>query len=131
MFRFPGLARPRQGTREGLLTMPDWSPAVDIVESPEEFLVKAELPDVKKEDIKVSIHNGQLRIEGERKQEKEEKDKKYHRVERFYGSFVRTFVLPENVDETKLTAELKDGTLVVHLPKSQKVPPKAVEVKVA
>lgn len=130
MFRRSPLAR--AGTRgEGMMTMPDWAPAVDIVETPQEFLIKAELPDVKRDDIKVSVHNGQLRIEGERKQEKEEKDKKFHRVERFYGSFMRTFVLPENVDEAKLTADFKDGVLNVHLPKTEKPSPKAVDVKVS
>jgi HSP20 family protein len=131
MFRLPSVSRARQGTREGLMTMPDWAPAVDIVESPQEFLLKAELPDVKKEDIKVSVHGGQLRIEGEKKQEKEEKDRKYHRVERFHGSFLRSFTLPENVDGSKLSAEFKDGVLHVHLPKTEKATPRAVEVKVS
>ena len=131
VFRRTALARPgAQGSREAWM-MPDWAPSVDIAETPEEFQIKAELPDVKKEDMKVSVQNGQLRIEGERKQEKEEKDKKFHRVERFYGSFMRTFTLPENVDESKLAAELKDGVLIVHLPKTEKQTPKAVNVNIA
>lgn len=109
----------------------EWSPAVDIVETPEEFLVKAECPAVNKDDIKVSVEQGTLRIAGERKQEKEEKTKKYHRVERTFGSFVRTFALPDNVDEGKIKAEFKDGLLNVHLPKSEKAKPRAVEVKIA
>lgn len=108
----------------------DWAPTVDIAETPEEFHIKAELPEVKKEDVKVSVDNGVLRLEGERKQEKEEKGKKYHRVERSYGSFLRTFALPDNVDDTKVRAEFKDGVLNVRLPKTEKAKPKAVEVKV-
>jgi HSP20 family protein len=109
----------------------EWSPAVDIVETPEEFLVKAECPAVNKEDIKVSVEQGTLRISGERKQEKEEKTRKYHRVERTFGSFVRTFALPDNVDQAKVKAEFKDGLLNVHLPKSEKGQPRAVDVKIS
>jgi len=108
----------------------DWAPTVDIAETPEEFQIKAELPEVNKEDVKVSVDNGILRLEGERKQEKEEKGKKYHRVERSYGSFLRTFILPDNVDETKVRAEFKDGVLNVRLAKTEKAKPKAIEVKV-
>lgn len=129
MFRRSPLAR-GGGRGEGV-TMPDWAPAVDIVETPQEFQIKAELPDVKKEDIKVSVHGGQLRIEGERRQEKEEKDQKVHRVERFHGSFMRSFMMPENVDESKLAAELKDGVLLVHLPKLEKPATRATDVKIS
>lgn len=113
------------------MAMPDWAPAVDVMEDVEKFRIKVELPEVKKEDIKVSVQNGQLRIEGERKQEKEEKNKKFHRVERFYGSFLRTFSIPDNVDGAKLSAEFKDGLLNVYLPKTEKHVPKPVDVKVA
>lgn len=123
-----GLARGAEG-RENIAAF-DWSPSVDIAETPTEFQVKAELPEVKKEDVKVSVESGILRIAGERKQEKEEKDKKYHRVERSYGSFMRSFTLPENVDDTKVQAEFKDGLLMVHLPKSEKAKPKTQEVKI-
>lgn len=108
----------------------DWAPTVDIAETEAEFQIKAELPDVKKDDVKVTVDKGVLRLEGERRQEKEEKGKKYHRVERSYGSFLRTFVLPDNVDESKVRAEFKDGVLHVALPKTEKTKPKAVEVKV-
>lgn len=111
------------------LTVFDWSPTVDIAETPEEYQIKAELPEVKKEDIKVSVDNNTLRIEGERKQEKEEKGKKWHRVERSYGSFLRTFALPENADGAKMSAEYKNGVLNVRLPKVAKPAPKTVEVK--
>jgi HSP20 family protein len=123
------LGRPAEGGKEAL-TVPDWAPAVDIAETPEEFLIKAELPEVKKEDVKVTVENGVLRIEGERRQEKEEKTKKFHRIERAYGSFVRTFVVPDNIDEAKVSAEFKDGVLNVHLPKTEKAKHKAIEVKV-
>jgi HSP20 family protein len=108
----------------------DWSPAVDVVETAEEYLVKAELPDLRKEDVKVTVEGGMLRISGERKQEKEEKSKRFHRVERSYGSFVRTFGLPDNVDDKKLQADFKDGLLTVHLRKTAPSKPQAVEVNI-
>jgi HSP20 family protein len=108
----------------------DWAPSVDITETPEEFQIKAELPEVRKEDVKVRVEDGVLSISGERKQEKEEQNKKWHRVERSYGSFMRTFTLPANVDETKLRADYKDGVLTMRLPKSENTKPKSVEVKI-
>lgn len=116
-------------TRETLASS-DWSPAVDVVETGEEFLVKAELPEVRKEDVKVSIENGVLRIAGERKQDKEEKNKRYHRIERFHGSFMRSFTLPDSVDDAKLAAEFKEGVLTVHLPKMAQSKPRTTEVKI-
>ena len=85
---------------------------------------------MKKEDVKVTLEDGVLTIQGERKHEKEEKGKKYHRVERSYGRFVRSFTLPDLVDEGKVKAEFKDGVLNLQLPKSEKVKPKAIEVTV-
>ena len=82
---------------------------------------------MKKEDVKVTVENGVLTIQGERKYEKEEKGKKYHRVERSYGNFIRSFTLPDLVDEEKVKAEFKDGVLNLQLPKSQKAKPKAIE----
>jgi len=113
------------------LTVADWVPTVDISESDGEYLIKAELPEVKKEDVKVTVENGVLTLQGERRQEKEEKSKRFHRVERSYGSFVRSFSLPESVDESSVRADYKDGVLNLHLPKSEKVKPKAIDVKVA
>lgn len=113
------------------LTVADWMPTVDISETEGEYLIKAELPEVKKEDVKVTVENGVLTLQGERRQEKEEKGKKFHRVERSYGSFVRSFALPESVDESAVKAEYKDGVLNLHLPKAEKVKPKAIDVKVA
>ena len=131
MFGRSALARRAGPSNKDALAVFDWAPTVDIVETPEEFQIKAELPDVKKEDVKVSVDNGVIRIEGERKQDKEEKGKKYHRIERNYGSFLRTFTLPDNVDETKVQAEFKDGVLNVRLRKADKAKPKSIEVKVA
>lgn len=107
-----------------------WAPLTDITEDDKEFLVKVELPEMKKEDVKVTVENGVLRICGERKAEKEEKTKKYHRIERSYGSFERAFTLPAGADGAKVNADYKDGMLTVHLPKTPEAKPKAVEVKV-
>lgn len=100
------------------MTLTDWAPSVDIGENDTEFVVKAELPEVKKEDIKVNIEDGILSISGERRVEKEETGMKFHRVERAYGSFERTFGLPDQADPEKITSEYKDGILTVHLPKN-------------
>lgn len=124
------MARPLAGTEEALVTA-DWAPIVDIQETEKEYLIKAELPEVKKEDVKVTIKDGVLTLEGERRQEKEEKNKKFHRVERSYGKFVRCFTMPEDADEKSVLADFKEGVLNVHLAKSATVKPKAVEVKVA
>jgi HSP20 family protein len=126
-------ARPALRSTNGKenLTVADWMPTVDISESEGEYLIKAELPEVKKEDVKVTVENGVLTLQGERRQEKEEKGKKFHRVERSYGSFIRSFTLPESVDESMVKAEYKDGVLNLHLPKSERVKPKAIDVKVA
>ena len=114
-----------------LLTVTDWTPVVDIQETDLEYLVKAELPEVRKEDVQVTLENGVLTIQGERKQEKEEKGRKFHRIERSYGSFLRTFTVPLDTDETKVTAEFKDGILKLRLPKTEKPRPKAIDVRVS
>jgi HSP20 family protein len=123
------LSWPRFAKQE-IMTHGDWVPRVDITESDKEFIIKADIPEVKKEEVKISVDNGVLSIQGERKQEKEEKNKKFHRVERFYGSFTRSFTIPENVDETKVEASFKDGTLTIQLPKTEKSKPKAIDVKI-
>jgi len=94
-----------------------WKPLVDVTEDASEFLIKAELPEVKKEDIHVTSNNGYLTISGERKFEKE--DKKLHTMERFYGSFERSFNLPDNVREEDIEAEFNDGLLTLHLKKTE------------
>lgn len=112
------------------LAVAEWAPAVDITEDEKEYLVKAELPEIKKEDVKVTVEDSTLSITGERKAEKEEKNKKYHRIERSYGRFERSFALPDDADPAKVTSHFKDGVLEVHLTKNPAVKPKAVEVKV-
>ena len=103
---------------------------MDISEDDKEFLIKAELPEVKKEDVKVTVKEGVLTIRGERKSEKEEKGKKYHRMERFYGSFERSFTLPDEIEAGQITSEYKEGVLTVRLPKNPSAKPKSIEVKV-
>ena len=103
---------------------------VDIVEDNNEYLIKADLPEVKKSEISVTVENGLLKIRGERKYETEDKSRTYHRVERSYGKFERSFSIPGDADGTKISAEFKDGVLMVHLPKDEKAKPKAVDVKV-
>lgn len=113
------------------MTVAEWSPLVDITEDDKEYLIKAELPEVRKEDVKVTVENGVLSITGQRKFEKEEKDKRYHRIERAYGSFTRSFTLPDDADDGKVSAEFKDGVLGVRLAKNEKARPRSVEVKVS
>jgi HSP20 family protein len=125
-------ARPATRTNgKEALTVADWAPTVDISETEGEYLIKAELPEVKKDDVKVTLEDGILTIQGERRREKDEKTTKYHRVERSYGSFVRSFSLPDQVDENGVKAEYKDGMLNLRIPKSEKAKPRAIEVKVA
>jgi HSP20 family protein len=108
-----------------------WAPPVDVQETDKEYLIKTELPEIKKEDVKVEMLDGVLTIEGERKQEKEENGKKFHQVERSSGKFVRQFTLPTGIDTTKVQADFKDGMLNVHLPKTAAATPKLIDVKVA
>lgn len=117
-------------TGEGDIVPTEWSPLVDVTEDENEFLIKAELPEVNKKDVKVLIDNGVLQISGERKFEKEEKGRKYHRIERSYGSFERCFTLPETSKPEAMTAEYEDGLLTVHVPKNKEVKAKPIEVKV-
>lgn len=125
------LRRPNGHGREEI-TLADWLPLADITEDEKEYLIKAELPELKREDVKVTVENGVLTISGERKFEKEEKKRKYHRVERGYGTFVRSFTLPDDAaDANKVKAEFKNGLLTVHLPKSEHSKPKHIEVNVA
>ena len=117
------------GNGQEALTMAEWMPLVDVAEDDKEYFITAELPEVKKEDVKVTLENGRLTITGERKFEKEEKNKKYHRVERSYGTFARSFMLPNDGDAAKVNAEFKDGMLRVRVAKSEAARPKQIEVK--
>ena len=131
--KLSGLFGNRLGLRPGEdsngWTRSDWAPAVDIVEDANGYTINAELPQVNKEDVKVTVENGLLTIRGERKFEREQKDKKFHRVERSYGTFVRTFRVPNDADGTKIKASYKDGVLQVTLPKSAEAAPKTIEIE--
>jgi HSP20 family protein len=109
-------------------TQSDWIPPVDINESDKEFLITIEVPQIDKDDIKVQVQDGMLSISGERKYENE--DKKAHRIERFYGSFQRSFKLPDNVKEDKIDADHKNGVLYLTLPKTEEVTPKLLDIKI-
>lgn len=108
----------------------EWSPSVDISETDTEYLIRAELPAVKKEDVHVTFDDGLLTVSGERKQKKEEKGEKFHRVESFHGQFSRSFSLPDNVDSAAIKAESKDGVLSVHVPKVKAVQKPVTQIKV-
>jgi HSP20 family protein len=118
------------GDGQQSLTTAEWAPSVDITEDDNEYVIKAELPEVNKEDVKITVENGVLTLKGERRFEKEEKNKKYHRIERGYGSFMRTFSMPDDADPDKVAADFKDGVLRVTLGKSEAKKPKQIEVSV-
>lgn len=123
------LANARQAaTEEG--DVPTWTPLANISETESEYLIKAELPEVSKEDVKVTVDENVITISGERRKEAEHKDEKVHRVESFYGSFARSFRLPEDADVTAIQAESRNGVLKVRVPKSPAPKPRTVEVKV-
>jgi HSP20 family protein len=129
--KFFGLTPARAGNGgEETLPITAWAPSVDISEDEKEWLVKADLPEVKKEDLKLTVEDGVLTVTGERKFEQEEKGRKYHRVERAYGSFLRSFRLPETADASKVSAEFKNGVLRVHLPKIPGSSPRVTTVAI-
>ena len=105
-----------------------WSPAVDIVETENELIVKADLPDVKTEDITVNVENQTLTIKGERKFEKDENARGYHRLERSYGAFVRSFAVPSSVDTEHVQADYKNGVLTVTLAKKAAAKPRQIKI---
>ena len=107
-----------------------WSPLTDISENKDQYILKMDLPGVSKENLKLSFHDGELIISGERKQEKEDKDSKYHRIERTYGKYYRSFTLPQTIQADKINAEFKDGQLTITVPKSEEAKPKELEIKV-
>jgi HSP20 family protein len=122
--------RPIAFPGEEPVSMTAWSPSCDIYETDNLIVVKAEIPGVKKEDVKVNLQDGRLTISGERKFEEETKKENYVRVEREYGSFIRSFTLPPSVDTKGISAEFKDGLLELKLPKTEQAKPKEVEIKV-
>lgn len=108
----------------------DWAPVADVTESETEYLIKAELPEVRKEDLSLTVQDGVLTLSGERKQEKAADGEKVHRIERFYGTFARRFTLPENVDEQGIRAESRDGVVLIHLPKHKVVQPQPRQITI-
>jgi HSP20 family protein len=120
--------RDRRLRTKGELTA--WTPSADISETAGEYLIKADLPGVKKEDVKVSLGDGFITLSGERKEEKQAKGENQIRVERFYGQFSRTFSLPEDVDAGAVSAKDDNGTLTIHIPKKKGAKPKAVAIPV-
>ena len=107
-----------------------WLPAIDVVENQDDYVVKAELPGVNKNDVKITVQNDVLTIRGEKKSEKEEKENSYHRIERSFGVFQRSFTLPKSVKNEKIEASYDNGVLTVKLPKIEEAKPKEIEVKV-
>ena len=122
----------RRWPRAGTATQQprEWAPAADVSETDGEYLIKAELPEVRKEDVSITVQDGVLTLAGERKQEKVEEQEKVHRIERFYGSFARRFALPENADEQGIRAESRDGVIVIHIPKQRVVEPQPRQIQI-
>ena len=108
----------------------EWAPLADVSETDDEYVIKAELPEVRKEDVNLTVQDGVLTLSGERRQEKRDEQERVHRVERFYGSFARRFALPENADEQGIRAESRDGVIVIHIPKQRVVEPQARQIQV-
>ena len=123
MRRWPRQESPAQAARE-------WAPAADVSETEGEYMIKAELPEVRKEDVSITVQDGVLTLAGERKQRKVEEQEKVHRIERFYGSFARRFALPENADEQGIRAESRDGVIVIRIPKQRVVEPQPRQIEI-
>ena len=119
---------PRQ-TTEGQAAL-DWAPAADVSETEAEYLIKADLPEVRKEDVSITVQDGVLTLSGERRQEVRAENEKVHRVERAYGSFARRFALPENADEQSIRAESRDGVILIHIPKQKVVHPQPRQIEI-
>jgi HSP20 family protein len=117
------------GGEEGLATGA-WMPPVDVYETPESIVLKADLPDVNQDEVDISVENNTLTIRGERKREQEVKEKNYYRMERSYGSFARSFSLPPTVEPEKIEANFAGGVLTLKLPKREESKPKQIKVKV-
>jgi len=119
---------PRQAA-EGRAAL-DWAPAADVSETETEYLIKADLPEVRKEDLSITVQDGVLTLSGERRQEVRTENEKVHRVERAYGSFARRFALPENADEQSIRAESRDGVILIHIPKQKVVQPQPRQIEI-
>ncbi len=110
------------------LSTPVWRPAVDVFETKDEYVFKFELPGVSKDDISIEYENGTLTVKGERKEEKEVNKENLHRIERYYGAFCRSFNIPKNIDDKKISANMKDGILELKAPKAEEAKPKAIPI---
>lgn len=121
----------KRGGKEKSTSLATWAPNVDIMEDRESIKLHVELPGIKKEDVKLSFDNGILTIRGERSFKDEEKKKNYHRIERSYGMFERSFTLPNTVMGDKINASMKDGVLEIVVPKKEEAKPKEIEIKVS
>jgi HSP20 family protein len=120
-----------KGREEDLLARGAWVPSVDIFENDQhDLVIKAELPDIKREDIDLRIENNMLTLRGEKKMDSEVKEEQYHRVERMYGTFTRSFALPPTVDTTNVHADYKNGVLEIRLPRREEAKPKQIQVQV-
>lgn len=120
----------RQNSSNESVALNTWTPAVDIYEDEHAFLIKLELPEVSRDDVKISFHENTLSISGERRFENEDKRDGYHRVERSYGQFYRSFTLPPNVNAETINAQFKDGVLRLTLPKKEEAKPKQIQVSI-
>ena len=122
----------RRWPPQGMAAQPgrEWAPAADVSETDDEYIIKAELPEVRKEDVSITVQDGVLTLAGERRQEKRAEQERVHRIERFYGSFARRFALPENADEQAIRAECRDGVIVIHIPKQrvEEQQPRQIEI---
>jgi len=122
--------RPKLPMDENYWPIRPWTPACDIFETDSEIVLKFELPEIKKENVKITIENHVLTVRGERKFEEETNRENYHRVERHYGDFMRSFTVPMSVDATKISAEFKNGVLTVTLAKREEAVAKQIDVKI-
>ena len=119
----------RWGAGEEESTFGTWAPPVEIFEKEDHLVLRAELPGMNEKDIDLNVENGMLTLRGEKRRDKEVKEEQVHRVERYYGSFMRTFALPTTVDADKIRATYKDGVLEVAIPKAESAKPKRIEIR--
>jgi HSP20 family protein len=116
---------------EGEVSTRTWAPPVDIYEDGDNLVLKAELPGLSPEDVQIRVEDNTLYLKGERKFEKEVKEQNYHRIERSYGTFTRTFSLPNSIDADKVAASFKDGVLTLTMPKKEEAKPKTIKINVS
>lgn len=125
------LAIRQQEKKKSFSVNTEWTPLADVAEAEEEYVIKVELPEVEKEDIKLGVDDGVLAIKGERKFDEKEISRKFHRLERSYGSFFRTFTLPDDADAASASAEFKNGVLQLRLPKTNRAKVKELKIRIS